>query len=92
MILFVFPRLFEREYSLPSEKVPAPPSPKHKFDSSLSSLFLLILATSTLRSLTFLPRSTIIGQNPNSIRRRAAKSPAGPAPMIITSFLLLTFR
>jgi hypothetical protein len=37
------------------------------------------------------PLSTTIGFKPNSINRKAANSPAGPAPMTITSCAVATF-
>ena len=37
-------------------------------------------------SCTFLPRSNTMGLYPNSIQRRAAYIPAGPKPIMCTSF------
>ena len=45
----------------------------------------------SLLLLTSLPLSKTIGFMPLSIKVRAAKSPAGPEPMIITSSELVTF-
>ena len=60
------------------------------FDSGFTSPSLLIAARSRRRSLTSLPRSKIIGFNPNSKQRKAANNPAGPAPTIKTGLLLFT--
>ena len=41
--------------------------------------------------MTFLPRSKTMGFSPNSIKRSAAKSPAGPDPTIMIGVADATF-
>jgi hypothetical protein len=67
--------------------VPAPPSPKQKFESGFSLSPLLRRDMSNFRALTSFPRSRITGLKPCPISVIAAKSPAGPAPTIITGGL-----
>ena len=74
--------------SLPSEKVPAPPSPNCTLDIVFNIPSFLNSSTSFERSSTFLPCSIIIGFTPFSTIERAQNNPAGPAP-IITGLLLL---
>ena len=68
-------------YSLPSEKVPAPPSPNCTLDSGFSTERRHKPQVSLVRSRTTLPRSRMIGRNPICARISAANSPHGPAPI-----------
>src|SRR5690554_1872290 len=68
--------------SLPSEKVPAPPSPNWTFDSVLSLPVSQNSLTSFTLSSILLPLSRSIGLYPISESTRPAKSPAGPVPTI----------
>jgi hypothetical protein len=70
-------------YSLPSEKVPAPPSPNCTFDSGLSTFLRHRPQVSCVRSRTALPRSRTIGRKPLCASTSAAKMPAGPKPTMI---------
>ena len=56
-------------FNLPSEKVPAPPSPKHILLFSKSIPFSKKFSTSTTLSSTFLPRSIISGLYPSLARK-----------------------
>ena len=77
--------------SLPSEKVPAPPSPNCTFDSGFKTLDRQKLLTEAVRSSTVSPRSMIIGESPASVKVRAANIPAGPKPTITGLKVLLRF-
>lgn len=66
--------------NLPSEKVPAPPSPNCTFESGLSFPVFQNKFTSFCRSGTGFPLSSIIGLKPASARIKAANIPAGPLP------------
>ena len=68
--------------SLPSEKVPAPPSPNWIFEFGFKIPVLIKLLISFWRSSTDFPCSTIIGKSPFSTKVIAANKPAGPAPII----------
>ena len=72
---------FITEFSLPSEKVPAPPSPNSTFDSGLRGVspFQKSLTHFVLLS-TSIPRSNTIGLNPSLASINAANNPAGPIP------------
>ena len=67
-------------HSLPSENVPAPPSPNCTFDSGLSTFLRHRPQVSLVRSRTSLPRSSTIGRKPICARIKAAKMPHGPKP------------
>ena len=66
--------------SLPSENVPAPPSPNCTFVSGASSPVAQNFCTAFCRSCTAAPRSSTIGRSPASARHSAAIIPAGPEP------------
>ena len=66
--------------SLPSENVPAPPSPNCTFVSGASSPVAQNFCTASCRSRTAAPRSSTIGRSPASARHNAAIIPAGPEP------------
>ena len=66
--------------SLPSEKVPAPPSPNCTLEEGSSTPVAQNCSTSTVRSSTGRPRSSTMGGRPFRARNRAANSPAGPMP------------
>ena len=66
--------------SLPSEKVPAPPSPNWTLERSDSSPPLQKRSTSAVRVSTSWPRSSTMGARPARASVRAANSPAGPMP------------
>ena len=68
--------------SLPSEKVPAPPSPNWMLLSVLSFLLCQKEATCFALSSTSAPLSIIRGLRPALARVRPAKNPAGPNPTI----------
>ena len=70
-----------RLYSLPSEKVPAPPSPNWTFDSGSSTLRRHRPQVSRVRSRTCLPRSRMIGRYPICASTSPANNPHGPAPI-----------
>ncbi len=72
--------IFDPLVSLPSEKVPAPPSPKWTWLSGFSMPFSQKERTSESRSGTALPRSRRRTGIPFAASVRAAKSPAGPQP------------
>ena len=76
--------------NLPSEKVPAPPSPNCIFEKVLRTLLFIKLSTSCCLSSTVLPCSIIIGLILFLIKVKAAKSPAGPAPT--TTLFLHKFK
>ena len=67
-------------FSLPSEKVPAPPSPNWTLDSVSSSPFSQNVLTELFLSSTHCPRSKIIGFSPDSASFNAQNIPAGPNP------------
>ncbi len=67
-------------HSLPSENVPAPPSPNCTFDSGSSWPWRHRPQVSLVRSRTGLPRSSTIGRRPICARISAAKMPHGPKP------------
>ena len=67
-------------HSLPSEKVPAPPSPNCTLDSGFSTPLRHSAQVSFVRSRTRLPRSSTIGRNPICASTSAAKMPQGPKP------------
>mmetsp|Transcript_16620 Transcript_16620/g.26350 ORF Transcript_16620/g.26350 Transcript_16620/m.26350 type:complete len:204 (+) Transcript_16620:1318-1929(+) len=84
--------------SLPSDHVPAPPSPKHRLESLLSTRLLISAPISLPLWPTSLPLSTICtltgGNLPNSpdfsfdtshpsTNVRAANNPAGPDPITV---------
>ena len=71
-------------FSLPSENVPAPPSPNWMFVRSSSGAPALKASTISTRSSTEAPRSTTSGRNPARARYSAQNSPAGPAPVSYT--------
>ena len=66
--------------SLPSENVPAPPSPNDTFDSGSRMPSLKNLSTSLTLSDIFFPRSSTIGFAPLLASMRAANIPHGPNP------------
>ncbi len=68
-------------YSLPSEKVPAPPSPNWTLLSGSRTPRRHRPQVSRVRSRTSLPRSRMIGRKPISARVSAASRPHGPVPM-----------
>ena len=67
-------------YSLPSENVPAPPSPNCTLDSGSSTLRRHRPKVSTVRSRTALPRSRMIGLKPICASTSPANRPQGPMP------------
>ena len=69
-----------RVVSLPSEKVPAPPSPNCTLDLSSKPPPDQNLAISSWRLSTSQPRSTTTGRQPCRASVRAANMPAGPKP------------
>ena len=74
--------------NLPSEKVPAPPSPNWTLENGFKILLNKKLSTSFFLSSTVLPCSTIIGQIPFCIKINAENNPAGPAPIITGEIFL----
>ena len=66
--------------SLPSEKVPAPPSPNWTLEAVSSAPVAQKRSTSLTRSSTGRPRSSRIQGMPARARKRAQNSPAGPMP------------
>ena len=66
--------------SLPSEKVPAPPSPNCTLEVVSSTPVAQKRSTSAVRSSTGRPRSSTMGMTPFRAKKRAANSPAGPMP------------
>ena len=66
--------------SLPSEKVPAPPSPNWTLDSGSSGPPAQKRSTAAARASTGSPRSSTTQGRPFRARNRAANSPAGPMP------------
>ena len=77
--------------SLPSEKVPAPPSPYWIFEVSSRTLVLQNRFTSAVRLSTSLPLSITVGQCPLRARIRAANMPAGPKPATTGGRVLFRF-
>ena len=73
---------FTDVFSLPSEKVPAPPSPNCTLLLELSMPLSQNFWTSQVLFSTRLPRSITIGRKPASASIYAQNSPAGPAPAI----------
>lgn len=67
-------------FSLPSENVPAPPSPNCTLHSLSSARSCQKRCTAFCRSSTAPPRSTTIGRSPARASRRPANIPAGPKP------------
>ena len=51
---------------------------------AIANLLPVKVAKMCIRDRQFLPRSTTTGRSPNSINRKAAKSPPGPAPTTMT--------
>jgi hypothetical protein len=74
------------DHSLPSEKVPAPPSPNCTLLSVVSWPRRHSAQVSLVRSRTTLPRSRMIGRKPISARISAAKMPQGPVPITTGRF------
>ena len=72
--------------NLPSEKVPAPPSPNWTFDNVFSFPVFWNSSTSFFRSSTVFPCSIIIGFIPFWANVNAENKPAGPAPIITGLF------
>ena len=68
--------------SLPSEKVPAPPSPNWTLDSGSSAPPARKASTSRSLASTSLPRSSTMGRAPARASTSAANIPAGPKPAI----------
>ncbi len=66
--------------SLPSENVPAPPSPNWTLEVVDRMPVRQKRSTSPVRSSTSRPRSSTMGRRPARARVRAANSPAGPIP------------
>ena len=66
--------------SLPSENVPAPPSPNCTLLSGASAPPVQKRSTSCRRRSTSCPRSSTMGRSPARARYSAANSPAGPRP------------
>ena len=66
--------------SLPSEKVPAPPSPNCTLEVGSSFPVDQKRSTSAVRRSTSWPRSSTTQGRPFRARNRAANSPAGPMP------------
>ena len=67
--------------SLPSEKVPAPPSPKSMFASGSRTRSFLNFSTASMRPSMDGPRSITRGLYPSDASSSAANRPAGPAPI-----------
>ena len=76
--------------NLPSEKVPAPPSPNWTFDKQSNLPVFLNISTTFCLFSTLSPCSITIGVIPFWTKVRAANKPLGPAPTI-TTFLLEIF-
>ena len=66
--------------SLPSEKVPAPPSPNCTLLVGSKTPPAQNFSTSAVRASTSRPRSSTSGRSPAWASRSAANSPAGPMP------------
>ena len=77
--------------NLPSENVPAPPSPNWTLDKVFNFPVFKKDSTSFFLSSTVFPCSIIIGFIPFCTNVRAAKRPAGPAPTITGAYLLFLF-
>ena len=75
---------FIRVVSLPSENVPAPPSPNCTLQLVSSSPVSQNFCTDAVRFSIELPRSKIIGLYPCSARASPANIPAGPKPAMTT--------
>ena len=69
-------------FNLPSEKVPAPPSPNCTLETVSNTPLSQKRSTSFVRSVTERPRSRTTGAQPLIVSAYAQKSPAGPAPTI----------
>ena len=67
-------------FNLPSENVPAPPSPNWMFVRLSRGAPALKASTMATRPSTSAPRSTTSGARPARARYRAQNSPAGPVP------------
>ena len=67
-------------YSLPSENVPAPPSPNCTLLSGCKLCLRHKSQVSLVRSRTGLPRSSTMGLKPICAKTNAAKIPHGPKP------------
>ncbi len=72
-----------RDVSLPSENVPAPPSPNCTFVRISSSPVCQKCSTAAWRASTSSPRSSTSGCQPALASCRAASMPAGPNPTTI---------
>lgn len=68
--------------SLPSEKVPAPPSPNCTLETGSKEPLFQKPYTSRTRSRAGLPRSTSSGRKPARASMSPASRPQGPAPTI----------
>ncbi len=75
--------------SLPSEKVPAPPSPNCTLEFGSKSPCSQKWCTFAARLSTSSPRSSNRGRKPSSDSSRPAKRPAGPVPIITGRYLRL---
>ena len=73
---------FTSVFSLPSEKVPAPPSPNCTLESAESTPVFQNSSTRLVRLSTSAPRSRSNGRYPAFASRYPQKSPAGPVPMM----------
>ena len=71
---------FVRDVNLPSEKVPAPPSPNCTLEFLSSTPVLKNLETANALESTSPPRSKIIGLSPARAKIKAVNIPAGPNP------------
>ena len=78
-----------RVVSLPSENVPAPPSPNWGLLSASRTPVCQKCWTSARRLSSSRPRSINTTSAPDRANRRAAKSPAGPMPTTSTRCLLV---
>mgnify|MGYP000665309888 CR=1 FL=1 len=73
--------LYQR-IQLPSEKVPAPPSPNCTLDAGFNTPFFQKASTRLVLASTSSPRSKRMGQYPFLASIRPQNSPAGPVPII----------
>ncbi len=83
------PPMSGRRFSNPSENVPAPPTP-HITSHGLHWRQRISSFIRQTRSSTSLPPSTTRTLNPSLTSSLAAKMPAGPHPMITTSYSFFT--
>ena len=74
-------------FNLPSEYVPAPPSPNWIFELGLRILVFKKLSVVMFLLSTSSPLSKTMGIYPNSANLKAEKSPAGPVPTTAISLL-----